>query len=111
MAWHYSSFTFDSHSLCELTYHSPAGKTEDWPQSPEPPQTHKVWHWTDWRVSVPATWDSRQQTTYSRHAQRTQLPETTSIWPSPTSLEKNFYGSRRDLRATAAFFRETGLDI
>ena len=52
--------------------------TEDWPQSPEPPPTHQVWHWADsWRV-VPATWDSKQQTTYSRHAQRTQLPETAS---------------------------------
>ena len=26
--------------------------TEDWLQSPEPPPTHNVWHWTDWRVSL-----------------------------------------------------------
>ena len=34
------------------------------------------------------------------------------VWPSPpTSLEKRLYSSLRDLRATAAFIRETGLDI
>ena len=25
---------------------------EDWPQSPEPPPTHRVCNWTDWRVSL-----------------------------------------------------------
>ena len=34
-----------------------------------------------------------------------------NIWPSPTNLEKNINGSLGDLRATAAFIRETGLDI
>ena len=34
-----------------------------------------------------------------------------SVWPSPTSLEKTFYGSLGDLWATVAFVRETGLDI
>ena len=33
------------------------------------------------------------------------------IWPSPTILEKKLYGSLGDLRATAAFTRETGLGI
>ena len=33
------------------------------------------------------------------------------IWPSPTGLEKKLYGSLGDLRETAAFIRETGLDI
>ena len=37
--------------------------TEDWPQWPEPPPTHKVWHWTDWRVSLQhGTADSRPHT-------------------------------------------------
>ena len=37
--------------------------TEDWPQSPEPPPAHKVWHWTDWRVSLQhGTADSRPHT-------------------------------------------------
>ena len=34
-----------------------------------------------------------------------------NIWPSPTNLEKKLYGSLGDLRATAAFNWETGLDI
>ena len=57
-----------------------------------------------------ATWDSRQQTTYSRHARHTQLPETSGHHPQ-LSLEKKLYGSMGDLQATAAFIRETGLDI
>ena len=34
-----------------------------------------------------------------------------NIWPSPTRLEKKLYGSLGELQATAAFIRETGLDI
>ena len=34
-----------------------------------------------------------------------------NVWPPPTSLEKKLYGSLGDLRVTAAFIQETGLDI
>ena len=34
-----------------------------------------------------------------------------NIWPSTTSLEKKRHGSLEDLGATAAFTRETGLDM
>ena len=37
--------------------------TEDWPQWREPPLTNKVWHWTDWQMSLQhRTADSRPHT-------------------------------------------------
>ena len=41
-----------------------------------------------------ATWDSRQQTTHSRHD--STYTATRDIWPSPTNLEKKLYGSLGD---------------
>ena len=34
-----------------------------------------------------------------------------NTWPSPTLLEKKLYGALEDLRRTANFIQETGLDI
>ena len=65
-----------------------------WPQSPEPPPAHKVWHWTDWRVSL--------QHWTADHILHTCPTPRQHLAIAHKLVEETVYGSLGNLRATAA---------
>ena len=102
---------------CSILYPSPTTAIIYWLEGSRSKSSHWTTTYTQFGIglaSVPATWDSRRRTTnniQSGHAQRMQLPVTTP-GHRPQAWRIHFtVGSPGDLRATAAFIRETGLDI
>ena len=53
--------------------------TEDWPQSPEPPPTHSVWHWTDWPQS-PEPRPTHNVWQWTDWPQSPEPPPTHNVW-------------------------------